>query len=348
MQTRRTLLVLGICALVALGGSVLWRTPAPGYAQSPKMYWGNSPGGTIQRADLDGTNVETCITGLNAPNAIALDTLNGKIYWADPGSDKIQRANLTCPSTPEDLVTTGLQDAEGIALDTGGGKMYWTDVTADRIERANLDGSGRTVLCTVANVIRGIALDLPAGKMYWTNSTIIQRANLDCSGIETCATGAGDARHVALAAGKVYWGNAAAGKIQRRSSDCTGSVEDCVTGLVEPQGVALDFRGKIYWTDNLDHKVQRSNLACPGGVPELLVTTGTDGPISLALDLGGVGGIVELPEAAGTPQQAGESSSFSVGVLAGIVAAVAVGTVALGGAAWWVRRRGTGGLTSDG
>ncbi len=52
-----------------------------------------------------------------------------------------------------------------------------------------------------------------------------------------------------------------------------------------------------------------------------------------------VGGVVELAEAAGTPLEAAGSSSSNAGLIAGIVAAIAAGTVTLGGAAWYTRRR---------
>ena len=52
-----------------------------------------------------------------------------------------------------------------------------------------------------------------------------------------------------------------------------------------------------------------------------------------------VGGVAELPEAAEAPLQATGSSSGNAGLIAGLIAAVVVGAVALGGAAWYVRRR---------
>ncbi len=52
-----------------------------------------------------------------------------------------------------------------------------------------------------------------------------------------------------------------------------------------------------------------------------------------------VGGIAELAEAAGTPLEAADSSGSSTGLIAGVVAAIAAGTVALGSAAWYTRRR---------
>lgn len=53
----------------------------------------------------------------------------------------------------------------------------------------------------------------------------------------------------------------------------------------------------------------------------------------------GVGGVAELPEAAGAPLQATGSSGGNAGLIAGLIAAVVAGAVALGGAAWYVRRR---------
>ena len=54
---------------------------------------------------------------------------------------------------------------------------------------------------------------------------------------------------------------------------------------------------------------------------------------------GGVGGVAELPEVSGEPLAATGSSGGNAGLFAGLIAAVVVGAVALGGAAWYVRRR---------
>ena len=55
--------------------------------------------------------------------------------------------------------------------------------------------------------------------------------------------------------------------------------------------------------------------------------------------VGGVGGIAELPEVAGTPLETGGSSGSSAGVLAGAIAGAVTATLALGGAAWYARRQ---------
>ncbi|MDE0685097.1 MAG: hypothetical protein OXI63_19405, partial [Candidatus Poribacteria bacterium] len=84
-----------------------------------KMYWtaggGGGRGHKIQRANLDGSNVENLVTRtqeLFNPLGIALDVAGGKIYWTT--SSKVQRANLD-GSNVENLVT-GLRDPGGIAL----------------------------------------------------------------------------------------------------------------------------------------------------------------------------------------------------------------------------------------
>ncbi len=53
----------------------------------------------------------------------------------------------------------------------------------------------------------------------------------------------------------------------------------------------------------------------------------------------GVGGIAELPEVVGMPLDPTGSSDGNAGRLAGLIAAVVAGAVALGSAAWYVRRR---------
>ena len=52
-----------------------------------------------------------------------------------------------------------------------------------------------------------------------------------------------------------------------------------------------------------------------------------------------VGGIAELPEVAATPLEAPNSSRSSTGLLTSLAGAVAAGTLALGGAVWYARRR---------
>ena len=259
-----------------------------------KMYWTNfdglenSPQNKIQRANLDGSNVEDLVSNLPSPDDIALDVDNGLMYWTDFASHKIQRANLEIPpgETPstrtdiEDLLT-GIGDPRGLALDVAHGKMYWTENAlqsslSDKIRRANLEippGETPSTRTDIENLVTfpretpthlpiRIALDLVHGKMYWTlfSSAFgsiprqrIQRANLDGSNVEDLVVTA---------------------------------FADTQTTF---QAIALDVTsGKMYWTMVNDtslgiSKIQRANL--DGSNIEDSVTKVLRDPRGIALQL---------------------------------------------------------------
>ena len=86
-----------------------------------------------------------------------------------------------------------------------------------------------------------------------------------------------------IEAQQMYWTDIDTDKIQR--ANLAGSnVEDLVTGLSIPRGIALDLiNSKMYWIDLGTGKIQRANL--DGSNVEDLVTTGLSGPFGIALDL---------------------------------------------------------------
>ena len=155
----------------------------------------------IQCADLDGSNVQDLVTGLEPPRGgIASDVAGGKIYWTD--WSKIQRADLDGSNVS--TLVPGLYNLTGIALDVAGGKMYWTDLDSESgmgiIQSADLDGSNVRDLVTGLDDTRGgIALDVARGKIYWTSEKYntqtdsftgkIQSANLDGSNVTDFLTG---------------------------------------------------------------------------------------------------------------------------------------------------------------
>ena len=254
------------------------------------IYWTDFVTDKIQRANLDGSNVQDLVTqGLGVPSGIALDVRGGKMYWIDNDTGKIQRANLD-GSNVQDLVTQGLAGPVDIALDVAGGKMYWTDFGTDKIQRANLDGSNVEDLVTQGlRSPRSIALDVGGGKMYWTDygTVKIQRANLDGSNIEDLVTkGLRTPLGIALdvGGGKMYWTDNGTDKIQRANLDGS-NVQNLVTqGLGVPSGIALDVAGgKMYWTDGGTDKIQRANL--DGSNVEDLITQGLEDPSGIALGI---------------------------------------------------------------
>ena len=229
------------------------------------------------------------------------------IYWADAGTDKIQRSNLD-GSNVRDLITS-LGRPTGITLDMSGGKVYWSVTNPNdirnSIQRSNLDGTNVETLVTGGTSIgeggEGIALDTIGGKMYWAywnytnpnDGNKIQRANLDGSNVEDLVTlpFAGHPDHenpgprdvaLELSQGKMYWTNCGTGKIQRSNLDGT-NIEDLVTGLGCPHHIDFDLmNSKMYWTDWFTGKIQRADF---NGSNLEDIVVGLDTPTGIALDL---------------------------------------------------------------
>ena len=228
------LLTLGVCGNLSYGDTA-----------RPQIYWTDEGTGKIQRANLDGTNIQDIVTtGLDEPSGITLDTAGGKMYWADGATGKIQRANLDGTNI-QDIVTTGFLDIpQSIALDVDGGQIYWTNWIAGTIQRANLNGSNiQNIVTEESEFLEGIALDVAGGKIYWTSwlTDKIRCANLDGSNVQDIiSTELESPVGIALdvAGGKVYWTDTDTGKIHRANLDGS-NVEDIVTGLKEPNSIAF-------------------------------------------------------------------------------------------------------------
>ncbi len=162
------------------------------------IYWTNmgnpkANDGTIDRADLDGTNVTNIVPSGKTwtPKQLQLDAKNRKLYWSDREGMRVMRSNLD-GSNIETLVETGHGDADrpdarnwcvGIAIDVNGGKFYWTQKGNDnagegRIFRAGLEipkgqtpANRRDIEVLFDNLPEPIDLDLDLGNriMYWTD-----------------------------------------------------------------------------------------------------------------------------------------------------------------------------------
>ena len=183
---------------------------------SRKIYWtdqrwdssiGAISASKIQRANLNGSNVQDVVTGLGIAEGIALNVSRGKVYWTDSDMGKIQRANLN-GSNVESLVK-GLRMPKDIALDAAGGKMYWADYEGMQISRANLNGSNAETLVTGLEGPSNVVLDIKRRKVYWTDQTwnhvtgsisasTIQSANFDGSNVQEILTGFGEAADIAF------------------------------------------------------------------------------------------------------------------------------------------------------
>ena len=170
------------------------------------LYWTNmgnpkANDGSIERADLDGTNLTNIVPpgGTFTPKQLQLDTKHRKLYWSDREGMRIMRANLD-GSRIETLVETGhgeedRKDARkwcvGIAVDVKGGRVYWTQKGYEkagegRIFRANLEipqGQTPANRTDIELLYSGLPepidldLDLATRTMYWTDRGEPPRGN---------------------------------------------------------------------------------------------------------------------------------------------------------------------------
>ena len=130
---------------------------------------------------------------------------------------------------------------------------------------------------------------------------------------------------------KIYWTDWGTGRIQR--SDLDGSnIQDLVSKLTGPYGIALDMAGgMIYWTDLTAGRIQRANLD-GSGIQDLV--TGLTGPFDITLDAAG-GKIYWTDSGAGRIQRANLDGSNSQGVLTGLTGPTGIALDAAGGTIYW-------------
>ena len=94
-------------------------------SQMPQMYWTEWTDldmGSIHRADLDGSNIEVLITGLESPSGLALDVGGGKMYWTewtdlDTGRSEVSIYRADLDGSNIEILITGLESPFGLALD---------------------------------------------------------------------------------------------------------------------------------------------------------------------------------------------------------------------------------------
>ena len=189
---------------------------------SEKIYWADSAAGKIQRANLDGSNVEDIATfdpfEDEDPNrvSLALDLDNGKVYWTDVAQRQhpqrrallIRRANLD-GSSPEHFVRissvvppfaySGAHWVNTHHLAVFDGRVYLR--YGDTVIARGLNGGQQQVIRIpyMNGVPRSFHvgdLSVSNGKIYWAENTerrrVIRRANVDGSNVEDIVEVPGD------------------------------------------------------------------------------------------------------------------------------------------------------------
>lgn len=116
---------------------------------SGRYFWTDVAKRRIYSSKIDGngSRTEVISTGLRSPEGIAVDFINGNIYWTDSEYNHIEVAKYDGSSRAV-LVNKDMVNPRGIALDPIRGRMYWTDWNRDapKIWVADMDGGNKRVL----------------------------------------------------------------------------------------------------------------------------------------------------------------------------------------------------------
>ncbi|XP_045854082.1 low-density lipoprotein receptor-related protein 1B-like isoform X4 [Meles meles] len=116
------------------------------------LYWVDGAAGQISAIQLTaawrGRCEHTIVLGddLAQPRSLALDPLNGLMYWSEIGGEpQIEQAGMD-GSGRKVLISQGLGWPTSIALDRLSWKIFWSDDKFHCIGSANLDGTGVSML----------------------------------------------------------------------------------------------------------------------------------------------------------------------------------------------------------
>jgi DNA-binding beta-propeller fold protein YncE len=220
------------------------------------IYWTNMgvpnlDDGTIERADLDGSNRKLIVAqGItHTPKQLHLEKRRGKLYWCDREGMRVMRANLDGTNV-ETLVRTGKGEEDsrdatkwcvGITVDPRREQIYWTQKGPDnasvgRIFRAGMDipeGEDAVSRTDIETWLDGLPepidleLDLDSRVLYWTDR------------------------------GNPPLGNT----VNRASIDAPGHAPEIIAGdLMEGIGIALDVVGNRIFVTDLGGSVYTAKL----------------------------------------------------------------------------------------
>ena len=162
------------------------------------VYWTNMgipsvDDGSIERAELDGSNRVTIVPGgvTFTPKQLHFEAVGRKLYWGDREGMRVMRCDLD-GSNVETLVQTGQGDADrrdqtrwcvGVAVDPAGGHLYWTqkgpsNAGLGEVLRAGIDVPAGDIPADRSDIevlFKGLPepidleLDLAARMLYWTD-----------------------------------------------------------------------------------------------------------------------------------------------------------------------------------
>ena len=234
------------------------------------VYWtnmgsplGGASNGSLQRARLDGSQVETIVPvgSINTPKQMTIDHEHGKLYFCDREGAKVWRANLD--GSELEVLASGHDFVQlvGIALDVPKAQFYFTDRMAKKIRRASFD--------------------MPAGETAATRSDIEELVSISGNAMPIDLD-------LDLGRRQIYWTDRVQGTVQRAGMDLPAGenaasrtdIETLVTGVTDSIGISLDLAADVFYFGQLDGALWRVNR--DGSGRQMVASSGSISGVTLA------------------------------------------------------------------
>lgn len=209
-----------------------------------KLYISDFDAGAILQCNLDGTNQITFRSGLDGPDALAIDYQQNQLYWDTPTG--VQRGNISDNNVnqKEDFVTGQANDPDGICIDPVTRTLFWNNYNGG-VWKKNLDGTGEAQL--IPTIGGGGSIIVVGSKIYYDDYAAsgdihLQSANLDGTGVALVASGISRVMYglgYEASSDKIYWGDRNLGTIMRANLDGTNAEAWYVQAGSSPRGIAF-------------------------------------------------------------------------------------------------------------
>ncbi|XP_076282536.1 vitellogenin receptor-like isoform X2 [Lasioglossum baleicum] len=185
------------------------------------IYWSDIRNGeeAIIRSSEDEFEQEVIVTsGLNSPEAIAIDWVTQNVYFTD--SHYMHIGVCSNNGTYCTVVVENTNDKpRGLALSPSNGMMYWTEWSINSsILAAGMDGNNRSVIVSEnLECPHSLTIDDANNRLYWIDSKLksIESIHLDGSDRRTILEGISKSpSSLAVFEDKLYWSDKASKTIQ--------------------------------------------------------------------------------------------------------------------------------------
>ncbi|XP_039970015.1 low-density lipoprotein receptor isoform X4 [Bactrocera tryoni] len=144
---------------------------------------------TLELTNFDGNMGKVLIEdGLDIPRSIALDPIEGWMYWSDWGaSPRIERAGMD-GSHRTTIINYDVKWPNGITLDLVRKRIYWVDGKLNIIASANYDGSQRRQILYSTDYLRHpFSITTFEDSIYWSDwdkQTVFKANKFNGKGVE--------------------------------------------------------------------------------------------------------------------------------------------------------------------